>query len=177
MGADSLQVKNVRWNACLALPLTLKGLDGVRDKGKGKGKGQGEGEGGRGKGAVRSPCRGCPTQFCVIRSVSRPGEGALGESVVRVTNRSEGAPLKKASADFRWTTGKSIRVLRQSLGMNQADCWSPFGVTQSGASRYESSNRRIPRAVLMLILIVPRTQTQSDAVVKRLRTSVESRQQ
>ena len=40
--------------------------------------------------------------------------------------------------------------IRSKLGMNQTDFWSPFGVTQSCGSRYESS-RRIPRPVQILL--------------------------
>ena len=40
--------------------------------------------------------------------------------------------------------------IRSKLGMNQTDFWSPFGVTQSCGSRYESS-RSIPRPVQILL--------------------------
>ena len=76
----------------------------------------------------------------------------------------------KESGERRWTTGQSIRALRQSLGLSQSDFWTPFGVTQSGASRYEASNRRIPKAVLMLIQIAHGSEPQATAIVKRLRT-------
>ena len=41
-------------------------------------------------------------------------------------------------------------AIRSKLGMNQTDFWSPFGVTQSCGSRYESS-RSIPRPVQILL--------------------------
>lgn len=41
-------------------------------------------------------------------------------------------------------------AIRSKLGMNQTDFWSPFGVTQSCGSRYES-NRSIPRPVQILL--------------------------
>ena len=40
--------------------------------------------------------------------------------------------------------------IRWKLGMNQTDFWSPFGVTQSCGSRYESG-RNIPRPVQILL--------------------------
>ena len=45
-------------------------------------------------------------------------------------------------------------AIRSKLGMNQTDFWSPFGVTQSCGSRYESSrssSRSIPRPVQILL--------------------------
>lgn len=40
-------------------------------------------------------------------------------------------------------TGASMKRLREKLALNQTAFWSPIGVTQSGASRYESG-RSIP---------------------------------
>ena len=44
----------------------------------------------------------------------------------------------------------SMKELRLQLGMNQAEFWTQFGVTQSGGSRYESG-RKIPKPVVGLI--------------------------
>jgi DNA-binding transcriptional regulator YiaG len=32
----------------------------------------------------------------------------------------------------------NVRALRERTGLNQQDFWTPFGVTQSGGSRYET---------------------------------------
>jgi DNA-binding transcriptional regulator YiaG len=40
-------------------------------------------------------------------------------------------------------TGASMKRLREKLALNQTAFWSQIGVTQSGASRYESG-RNIP---------------------------------
>ena len=47
-------------------------------------------------------------------------------------------------------TGLEALEIRSKLGMNQTDFWSPFGVTQSCGSRYESG-RNIPRPVQILL--------------------------
>ena len=47
-------------------------------------------------------------------------------------------------------TGLEALEIRWKLGMNQTDFWSPFGVTQSCGSRYESG-RNIPRPVQILL--------------------------
>ncbi len=46
-----------------------------------------------------------------------------------------------------------VREIRRKLGMNQSQCWSKIGVTQSGGSRYESG-RNIPRPVQALLRLV-----------------------
>lgn len=74
----------------------------------------------------------------------------------------------KKVATFQWTKGTQIRALRDSLGLNQLDFWSPLGVTQSGGSRYESG-RRVPSSVLTLLHIAYGSEAQSAAIVKRLR--------
>lgn len=43
-----------------------------------------------------------------------------------------------------------IRDIRRKAGMNQAQFWSRFGVTQSGGSRYEGG-RGIPTPAAMLV--------------------------
>jgi len=47
-------------------------------------------------------------------------------------------------------TGLEALEIRWKLGMNQTDFWSPFGVTQTCGSRYESG-RSIPRPVQILL--------------------------
>jgi DNA-binding transcriptional regulator YiaG len=46
-----------------------------------------------------------------------------------------------------------LRRLRQRLGLNQREFWSPLGVTQSGGSRYES-DRAMPPPVEILLRVV-----------------------
>ena len=41
-------------------------------------------------------------------------------------------------------------AIRKKLSLNQSDFWTPFGVTQSCGSRYESG-RNIPRPVQILL--------------------------
>ena len=45
------------------------------------------------------------------------------------------------------------REIRQRLGLNQHEFWTPIGVTQSGGSRYESG-RNMPRPVQHLLRLV-----------------------
>ena len=47
-------------------------------------------------------------------------------------------------------TGLEALAIRKKLHLNQSDFWTPFGVTQSGGSRYESG-RNIPRPVQILL--------------------------
>ena len=45
------------------------------------------------------------------------------------------------------------REIRQRLGLNQEQFWTPIGVTQSGGSRYESG-RTMPKPVRELLRLV-----------------------
>lgn len=45
---------------------------------------------------------------------------------------------------------KDVRGLRKSLGINQSEFWSKFGVTQSGGSRYEAG-RSMPTPLKLLM--------------------------
>ena len=45
------------------------------------------------------------------------------------------------------------REIRQRLGMNQEQFWTPIGVTQSGGSRYEAG-RNMPKPVRELLRLV-----------------------
>jgi len=60
---------------------------------------------------------------------------------------------------FYWSTAMATKIkitglealaIRKKLSLNQSDFWTPFGVTQSGGSRYESG-RNIPRPVQILL--------------------------
>ena len=57
---------------------------------------------------------------------------------------------------------------RRKLGLNQSDFWRPVGITQSGASRYESG-RAIPRSVRTLLAITYGTDAGAQKVVADLR--------
>lgn len=48
---------------------------------------------------------------------------------------------------------ENVRALRNSMGLNQSDFWSPVGVKQSAGSRYESG-RAMPRQTSELVRIV-----------------------
>ena len=48
--------------------------------------------------------------------------------------------------------GATVSKHRNKVGMNQAEFWSPLGVTQSGGSRYESG-RNIPAPVQRLYFL------------------------
>jgi DNA-binding transcriptional regulator YiaG len=52
-------------------------------------------------------------------------------------------------------TGSDLVRLRNKLGLNQMQFWSPLGVTQSGGSRYESG-RSMPRPLAILFNCVYR---------------------
>lgn len=51
-----------------------------------------------------------------------------------------------------FSDGEQVRGLRRNLRLNQASFWAPFGITQSGGSRYESG-RDIPEPVVKLLVI------------------------
>ena len=65
-------------------------------------------------------------------------------------------------------TGDDVVALRKKLNLNQTEFWSRLGITQSGASRYESG-RSIPRPVQALYVIAYGTEKQAEAAVERLR--------
>ena len=65
-------------------------------------------------------------------------------------------------------TGPEAKAKRIKLGLNQTEFWSRLGITQSGASRYESG-RSIPRPVQVLYVIAYSTERQAEAAVERLR--------
>lgn len=74
---------------------------------------------------------------------------------------------KKTIKSKTWT-GEELRTLRTKRGMNQSEFYSPLGITQSGASRYESG-RRIPAPLQRLITITYGTENQSQVLVDALR--------
>lgn len=47
---------------------------------------------------------------------------------------------------------KEPKVFRTALRLNQTTFWTPYGVTQSGGSRYESG-RAIPNSTAMLMVL------------------------
>lgn len=65
-------------------------------------------------------------------------------------------------------TGPEAKAKRIKLGLNQTEFWGRLGITQSGASRYESG-RSIPRPVQVLYVIAYGTERQAEAAVERLR--------
>ena len=65
-------------------------------------------------------------------------------------------------------TGPEAKARRIKLGLNQTEFWSRLGITQSGASRYESG-RSIPRPVQVLYVIAYGTEKQAEAMVESLR--------
>jgi transcriptional regulator with XRE-family HTH domain len=65
-------------------------------------------------------------------------------------------------------TGTEAKAKRIKLGLNQTEFWGRLGITQSGASRYESG-RSIPRPVQVLYVIAYGTEKQAEAAVERLR--------
>lgn len=76
------------------------------------------------------------------------------------------ASPKQPRLAFR--TGDDVRAVRAKLGLNQSQFWGPFGVTQSGGSRYESG-RKIPLPTQCLLTITYGTEKQAEAAVKVLR--------
>jgi hypothetical protein len=67
------------------------------------------------------------------------------------------------------TTGEEALVYRRTLGINQSDFWSRVLVTQSGGSRYESGNRKIPRAVQLILHFAYAPEAQVQAMLNHLR--------
>ena len=65
-------------------------------------------------------------------------------------------------------TGENAKALRTKLGMSQIRFWSPLGVTQSCASRYESG-RAIPFQTQCLLQIAYGTEKQAQAMSEWLR--------
>lgn len=65
-------------------------------------------------------------------------------------------------------TGPEAKAKRIKLGLNQTEFWGRLGISQSGASRYESG-RSIPRPVQALYVIAYGTEKQAEAAIKKLR--------
>lgn len=65
-------------------------------------------------------------------------------------------------------TGPEAKAKRIKLGLNQTEFWGRLGITQSGASRYESG-RSIPRSVQVLYVIAYGTEKQAEAAIEKLR--------
>ena len=66
-------------------------------------------------------------------------------------------------------TGEQALVLRKKLGINQSQFWNRVGVTQSGASRYESG-RNLPRPVQVLLHMAFAPEAQAEAMLAYLRS-------
>jgi len=47
-----------------------------------------------------------------------------------------------------------VRLLREFSGLNQTDFWEAVGITQSGGSRYEAGERRLPKPVQHLLRLI-----------------------
>ncbi len=47
-----------------------------------------------------------------------------------------------------------VRLLREFSGLNQTDFWERVGITQSGGSRYEAGERRLPKPVQHLLRLI-----------------------
>lgn len=76
--------------------------------------------------------------------------------------------MAKAKKEFM-VSGEQARVERRKRGMNQSAFWTPLGITQSGASRYESG-RTIPKPVQALLrLAYFSTEAQSAKFLSILR--------
>lgn len=67
------------------------------------------------------------------------------------------------------TTADEIRSFRRKLGMNQGVFWSRIGITQSGGSRYEAGDRKIPRTIQLLLHVAYAPDTRAHRVVGMLR--------
>ncbi len=48
----------------------------------------------------------------------------------------------------------NIRLLRELSGLDQTAFWKRVGITQSGGSRYENNERRLPKPVQELLRLV-----------------------
>lgn len=46
------------------------------------------------------------------------------------------------------------RILREFSGLNQTDFWEAIGITQSGGSRYENKDRKLPKPVEHLLRLI-----------------------
>lgn len=45
-------------------------------------------------------------------------------------------------------------ALREKSGLNQTDFWDRIGITQSGGSRYETGERKVPKPVQHLLRLI-----------------------
>ena len=77
-------------------------------------------------------------------------------------------PSTKKAPTLRFKTGPDVREVRRKLGLNQAEFWSPVGVTQSGGSRYESG-RSIPKPVQLVLHLAYGTEKQAGSLLGWLR--------
>lgn len=69
---------------------------------------------------------------------------------------------------IHYYTAGELKAIRKKIGLNQADFWQRFGITQSGGSRYESG-REVPEPVQILLNIALERPASSAKVVELLR--------
>ncbi len=70
-------------------------------------------------------------------------------------------------------SGPQAVALRKSMKQNQRKFWQPVGITQSGASRYETG-RNIPLSVRYVLHIAYAPNHQADELLQYLRTVLDS---
>ena len=75
-------------------------------------------------------------------------------------------PAKISNIWFR--TNADVVARRKMLGLNQSEFWTRLGITQSGASRYESG-RTIPMPVKILLQVAYGSDAQAAVTVAELR--------
>lgn len=73
-----------------------------------------------------------------------------------------------SGAKWRRYTGAEISAKRKLTGLNQAEFWRAFGVSQPGGCRYESG-REIPEPVQRLLNLVFGSDARSQALLEKLR--------
>lgn len=65
-------------------------------------------------------------------------------------------------------TGLEALAIRKKLSLNQSDFWTPFGVTQSGGSRYEGG-RNAPEPTRIVVDLAYGTPAAAIAKLAKLR--------
>ncbi|MCK0509516.1 helix-turn-helix domain-containing protein [Aromatoleum buckelii] len=72
------------------------------------------------------------------------------------------------TSNFWFQTNADVVARRKMLGLNQSEFWMRLGITQSGASRYESG-RTIPNPVKILLQVAYGSDAQMIVTVAELR--------
>lgn len=65
-------------------------------------------------------------------------------------------------------TASELKAIRKQVGLNQAEFWGKFGITQSGGSRYESG-RDVPKPVQLLLNIALAKCDAAGKAIQRIR--------